>query len=63
MKPSEFLDVLERHPFLREGLADHRDEVLRLAERILVAERTPIVPPDLPPDAPSWERAYWDRRA
>jgi hypothetical protein len=58
MDTMEFLDVLERYPFLREGLAEHRDEVLRLAGRILMAEAAPIELPDLPADAPEWERAY-----
>ena len=30
MGPAELLAVLDRYPFLRDGLADHPDEVLRL---------------------------------
>jgi hypothetical protein len=62
MGPIEFLAVLHRYPFLQDGLPDHRDEVLRLAERLIVAENTPTVAPDLPADAPAWERRYWARR-
>lgn len=63
MDEPEFRDVLRRHGWLAAGLPDHADEVLRIAERILKEENTPIVPPDLPAHAPGWERAYWERRA
>lgn len=61
MTKAELLAVIARYPFLEEGLPHYRDEVLRLAERLLVEENTPIVPPDLPDDAPEWEKAYWRR--
>jgi hypothetical protein len=63
MDEAELLAVVERYPFVKDGLLDHRDEVLRIAKRILVMENTPTVIPDLPVDAPAWERAYWRRRA
>jgi hypothetical protein len=63
MTAADFRAVLERHPFLKDGLVDHRDEVLRLAERILAMENTPDVVPVLPDSAPEWEKAYWARRA
>ena len=63
MDPSEFLRLLARYPELRRCLADQPAETLAWAERILVEENTPIVPPDLPTDAPPWERAYRARRA
>ena len=63
MDTSELRDVLERHPWLAAGLPDRAAEVLNLAIRILEEEASPIVPPDLPADAPPWEKAYWARRA
>jgi hypothetical protein len=59
----EFLDVLNRYPELRAGLAAHADKVVRIARRVLVAEQVwPRPAPDLPVNAPGWERAYWERR-
>jgi hypothetical protein len=55
-------DVLARHPELAAGLAEHTDEVLRIADRIAELEANPSQPPRLPGDAPEWERAYWARR-
>jgi len=62
MDRAEFLAVVARYPFLEDGLPDHADEVLRIAEQLLIEERTPIGPPELPDDAPEWEKAYWRRR-
>ena len=63
MDRAELRAVLERYPFLWGGLAEHREEALRIAERLLVMERTPVVAPELPADAPAWEVDYWRRRA
>ena len=63
MDRAELLAVIAKYPFLADGLPDHAHEVVRIAERLLVEERTPIVPPDLAADAPQWEKAYWVRWA
>jgi hypothetical protein len=54
---SEFSNVLQRVPELQAGLADHFDEVLRIATRILETERRDP-PPTLPwAGLPDGERA------
>ena len=58
-----FSGDITRYPFLREGLPDHADEVRRIAERLVVAENEPVVVPELPDDAPAWEKRYWARRS
>ncbi len=58
----ELGEVLARYPELRAGLPDHADEVVRIASRILQLEASPPTRPALPPDAPNWEKNYWDRR-
>jgi hypothetical protein len=44
------------------GLPEHVDELIRIAERIVEMENRPSRIPELPADAPDWERAYWKRR-
>jgi hypothetical protein len=62
MGDRELLDVLHRYPAMSAGLPEHADEVVRIAARIIALEANPPGPPDLPADAPAWERAYWHRR-
>lgn len=62
MNSHEFRSVVDRYPELKAGLTDHFDEVVRIANRIIEAEKHLVQPPDLPGDAPGWERAYWERR-
>jgi hypothetical protein len=56
------VDVVARYPELLAGLPGHAAEVARIASRIAELEANPSVPLDLPPDAPVWERDYWERR-
>ncbi len=62
MDKHELAAVLARYPELAECLADYPAETLAWAIRVVEAENTPTVVPMLPPDAPAWERAYWERR-
>jgi hypothetical protein len=55
--------VIALYPFLKDGLPDHRDEVLRIAKRIVRMETEPVQVPDLPADATEWEKVYWQRTA
>jgi hypothetical protein len=61
MDMSELAAVLERYPELQAGLPDHLDELTRIAARILEFEARPVQAPELPADAPAWERDYWQR--
>jgi hypothetical protein len=59
----QILTVIVRHPELRAGLAEHADEAVRIARRIVEADAAqPRPAPDLPPDATAWERTYWAGR-
>jgi hypothetical protein len=64
LSDSQLGDVLGRYPELAAGVPAHLDEVLRIAVRVLEAEAAQPRPvPELPADAPEWERDYWRHRS